>query len=84
LTPMNQFILCSEIYPRECVRAAIESYKTHLNATILEQGDSRTVVALDPWTSDFEADTVVREFLNYLLDLSIRQHLGSNEGGQIL
>ena len=77
---MSQFTLCSEIYPRECVRDTIGSYKTHLNATILEQGDSWTVVALTPRTSDFEADTVVREFLNYLLDLSIPQRLGSNEG----
>jgi hypothetical protein len=81
---MNQFILSSEIYPKECVRAAIEAYKTHLNATLINDNDAVSVVELAPRTSDVDANTVVREFLNYLLDLSIRQHLGRNEGGQTL
>ncbi len=81
---MNQFIVSSEIYPRECVRAAIEAYNSHLSATIIYDNDAAIVVGLAPRTSDVDADTAAREFLNYLLDLSVRQHLGSNEGGQIL
>ena len=81
---MKQFILSSEIYPRECVRATIEAYNSHLSATIIDDNDVAIVVGLAPRTSDEDADTVAREFLNYLLDLSIRHHLGSNEGGQIL
>ncbi len=80
---MNQFILSSEIYPRECVSAAIEAYNSYLSATIIDDNDAAIVVGLAR-TSDVDADTVVPEFLNYLLDLSIRQHLGSNEGGQVL
>ena len=66
------------------MRAAIEAFDSHLRATIIDDDEAAIVVGLDLRTSDVDADTVVREFLNYLLDLSIRQHLGSNEGGQIL
>jgi hypothetical protein len=83
MTPMNQFILSCDIYPKKCVSAAIESYKTHLNATIIEQNDFTTMVRLDPRRSDFEADSVVREFLNYLLDLSIREHLSRSKDREI-
>jgi hypothetical protein len=58
------------------LRSATEAFKSFANVSI-EPGDGLSKVTIDVIPGASDAVTVRREFLNYVLDLSIKRHLAS-------
>ncbi len=64
------------IYPDECLVAAIDAYRQFLAIqTSATDQRTRTVEATINPAHSQQASKVRKEFLNYLLDLSIQHHL---------
>jgi hypothetical protein len=64
------------LYDEDCLKAACEAYKT-LAVVSVERGDGYSSIAVAPARGAPDPATVRREFLNYLLDLSIKKYLAS-------
>lgn len=62
-------------YPEHCLRAACDAYREFADINVETGGDSSDVEII-PRSKESEA-TVRREFLNYVLDLSIKAHLSA-------
>ena len=69
-------LLYHSIYPEDCLAEACEAYKTFADVSI-ERGDVFSAIALTPKVQSPDSVTIRREFLNYVLDLSIKKHLAS-------
>lgn len=68
-------LLQREFYARGCITQALADFKSYLSATVRKDGEDTLLrLTLDP-AHIAEADQIVREFLNYLLDLSLKAHL---------
>ena len=69
--------LSEMIYPRHCLQEAIKAYSGLCSVQVFEIDPEIFVIEIEP-SADNEADKdrVAREFMNYLLDLSLEQHLG--------
>lgn len=64
------------IYPEECLHTAIGAYRDFLEVEALGGNDlTRTVEVRIKQAHHPEAPQVRKEFLNYLLDVSIQHHL---------
>jgi hypothetical protein len=70
-------VLTHDIYDPASIAKAIEDYRSHLTVRVLRQEPSATVISFAAPTGDEAAEEVVREFLNYTLDLSARALLGA-------
>jgi hypothetical protein len=69
------FVLTRDIYPASAVAEAIEKYAPHLRVVAVRSDETETVIRVHLFNGVAPAESVVREFLNYLLDLSVRAHL---------
>ncbi len=69
-------ILHHSLYDEDCLRSACEAYKAFAVVSV-EPGDgfSKLTIHVVPGAAD--AVTMRREFLNYVLDLSIKKRLAS-------
>ena len=61
------------IYPSHCVKNAVEAYEPVCKVTIVESKCDRTSVLIEAPANIDEA-SLVGEFLNYLLDMSMESH----------
>jgi hypothetical protein len=75
--PGEPFSLSTTIYPGECVAVASAAYAEFCTVTVstLSADEVTVTVGIAP-TCASKAQTVLDEFLNYALDLSLRTHLG--------
>jgi hypothetical protein len=64
------------LYDEDCLTAACEAYKTFAVISV-EHGDGYSSIAVASAPGAPDPSTVRREFLNYVLDLSIRKYLAS-------
>jgi len=69
-----QIRLDETIYPLECIREAGLVY-SELCSVTLQYGTEHSFVAEITSLSPADEKTVVNEFLNYLLNLSLEKHL---------
>jgi hypothetical protein len=69
-----QISLDETIYPSECIKEAGVVY-SELCSVTLQYGTEHSVVAEITSLSPVDERTVVNEFLNYLLNLSLEKHL---------
>lgn len=71
----GRLILDSNIYPNSCVEAAAAAYAKFLKLDAVREADTLgfDVVVFPTFSS--KGTQLRREFLNYLLDLSIQHHL---------
>lgn len=69
-------VLDHEFYLPECLAAAASDYAPCCTIQQVEFSPQQTTITITV-LPDFaaEASTIVSEFLNYLLDLSLKQHL---------
>lgn len=71
-----EIALISEIYPPSCVSLAIDEYNTPaLSVVVASQGERETVVRFCHSSGTAPDKSVVRDFLNRALELSVRAAL---------
>jgi hypothetical protein len=75
LTQERVLLHCT-LYPEDCVRAAGDAYKMFA-AISVEGGDQSSTITVVPVPGAPDLVTLRREFLNHVLDLSIRKRLAS-------
>lgn len=68
--------LAASIYPQTCIAKAIEAYREFADVGLLagEEGEHLLTLAVRP-PHLAQEPTLRREFLNYLLDLALQDHL---------
>jgi hypothetical protein len=68
--------LSEAIYPRKCLDEAIATYSGLCSVEVSEVSSQACIIEIKP-SGDIEAegDRVAHEFMNYLLDLSLENHL---------
>jgi len=64
-----------DLYPEECVREAVDAYKNFLRAEVRKLGPSAASIEIAIIDTAWDPAVVRREFLNYLLDISLRRYL---------
>jgi len=64
------------LYDEDCLKAACEAYKTFAVVSV-ERGEGYSSIEVAPMPGAPDPETVQREFLNYVLDLSIKKYLAS-------
>jgi len=69
-------VLYHSLYDEDCLRAASEAYENFATVSV-ETGDGFSKVTVTALPGAPDASTVRREFLNYVLDLSIKKQLAS-------
>lgn len=70
--------LSAVIYPPECVEQAIVAYGDLCGIEVSEVTTEGCFIDVRMRSNDgLSEDLLVREFLNYLLDLSVENHLSS-------
>jgi len=74
--PCSHFILSHDVYERAAIIAAGESYAAHLSFEVVRTSANETEIAVRISPPSSATDSVIGEFLNHVLDLSIRQKLG--------
>jgi hypothetical protein len=67
-------VLHHTLYNEDCLKAACEAYRKFA-AVSVERGDGYSTIAMTPAPSAPDPVTLRREFLNYVLDLSIKEQL---------
>lgn len=68
--------LSEAIYPHKCLDQAIAAYSGICSVQLLEMTLKGCVIEIEPCAEiEADADRVVHEFMNYLLDLSLESHL---------
>lgn len=72
----GKVILQHTLYDEGCLRAASEAYKPFAIVSV-EPGDDCSIITVTPMPDVPDPVRVRREFLNYVLDLSIKKHLAS-------
>ncbi len=70
----EKVLLHHALYNEDCLKAACEAYKTFAVVSV-EPGDGYSSIAMVPAPGAPDPATVRREFINYVLDLSIKKHL---------
>jgi hypothetical protein len=71
-----QLTLSHDVYARAAVIEAARAYVAHLQVDILRTSADETEIAVRTSPPGAAAGRVLGEFLNYVLDLSIRRKLG--------
>ena len=70
----GKVVLHHTLYNEDCLKAACEAYRKFA-AVSVERGDGYSTIAMTPVPGASDPETLRREFLNYVLDLSIKKHL---------
>jgi len=68
-------VLEHRFYPQDCLAAACEAYREFADITV-DTGSDSSAIEITPRSTGSET-AVRREFLNYVLDLSIKAHLSA-------
>jgi hypothetical protein len=71
-----QITLSHEVYDQAAVIEAAQAYVAHLHVDILRTSADETKIAVRTSPPGPAAERVLGEFLNHVLDLSIRRKLG--------
>ena len=64
------------LYDEDCLKTACEAYKEFAVVSV-ERGNGYSSISIAPALSAPDRAIVRREFLNYVLDLSIKKHFAS-------
>ena len=67
--------LSHDVYEPSAVREAAEAYSDHLNVEILNSSPNETEIVVRHLGGELPAERVLDEFLNHVLDLSVRRKL---------
>jgi len=70
----GKVVLHHTLYNEDCLKAACEAYRKFADVSV-ERGDGYSTIAITPVPGASDPETLRREFLNYVLDLSIKKHL---------
>jgi hypothetical protein len=70
-------VLTHSVYDPASIAKAIEDYRPHLSVSIKTQSATDTVITFAAPNGEGPPEQIVREFLNYALDLSVRTILGA-------
>ena len=74
--------LSNRIYPRECLAEAIRSYAHLCSVGVCETTSSGCQIEITAEVNEHNSEAqLVRQFLNYLLELSLERHLALPERG---
>lgn len=72
--------LIREIYARRCVSLAINEFHTaHLSVVVADESESATLVRFSSPSRTAPDDSLVRDFLNRVLELSVRAALQDSQ-----
>jgi hypothetical protein len=74
--PATHFILSHDVYEQAAIMAVGETFAAHLALEIVSTCADETEIVLRTLPASSATDSVIGEFLNHVLDLSIRQKLG--------
>lgn len=76
-------VLMHDIYAEPALARAVDDYKGHLSVEVVRRSEDETVVEFTGEAGEAPETDTVHEFLNYLLDLSVRVWLsqGSQASG---
>jgi len=70
---IEQLKVCHDLYPQRCLEAAVNDYKDFCEVKQTQANDNFSVIDIDIHSEySGESAQILREFLNYLLDLSIQ------------
>jgi hypothetical protein len=70
----DPLVLDASLYPDDCVRSAVAAYQPYAEVAIEQREGPELLISI--LSKAPASDHIVRrEFLNYVLDLSLRQHL---------
>ena len=69
----GKVVLHHTLYNEDCLKAACEAYRKFAVVSV-ERGDGCSTIAMTPAPGGPDPVTLRREFLNYVLDLSIKEH----------
>lgn len=72
----HPFVLDHALYSEDSLREACDAYR-RFAGVIVERGKGQSSVSLTPLDSGADPKLLRREFLNYVLDLSIKRHFNS-------
>ena len=75
--PTADVCLTHDIYDPEAVTQAIDEYRDHLTIRVAAQDATKSTLRFSISDSTPPDEVLVREFLNYVLDLSVRAKLGA-------
>ena len=67
--------LSHDVYEPSAVREAAEAYSDHLNVEIRNSSSDETEITIRHLGGEILAEQVLGEFLNHVLDLSVRRKL---------
>jgi hypothetical protein len=69
----RQLILSHSIYPPHCVEKAVDTYRAICDIRVADANSERSSLLLE--SVDVDEERLAREFLNYVLDVSLEWHL---------
>jgi hypothetical protein len=72
----EEVVLHHHFYDEDCLAAACKAYEKFADVSV-QQGTLSSAVSVVPKPGASDLMTVRREFLNYVLDLSIKKRLAS-------
>ena len=64
--------LIHDIYPPRCIEAVTKEYRSSVLASVIQKDEHETILAISGKSGRAAEERAVHEFLNRLLDLSIR------------
>jgi hypothetical protein len=73
-------VLASSIYPRVCLDEARTACEALCSVTIFRDDPQACEIEIKAITTEMTDEQVAREFLNYLLNLSVEHHLSLGKG----
>ena len=76
LQPCVHFVLSNDVYERAAAVEAAKVFAAHVSCQIIRTAAEEMEIALYVPSAVPAGDSVIDEFLNYVLDLSIRQKIG--------
>ncbi|HXJ93205.1 MAG TPA: HxsD-like protein [Terriglobia bacterium] len=71
-----RFVLSHSIYPPTCLASAVSAYRDFCSVTLCESTGGASCIDIAPALPEYDELRTAREFLNYLLDISLEAHLG--------
>jgi hypothetical protein len=74
---VSERVLIHEIYCPASLSRALDDYRPHLDVRVQRTDEHETVIAFTSPNGEVADEEVVHEFLNYVLDLSVRSILGA-------
>jgi hypothetical protein len=74
--PSAYFALSHDVYEQAAIVEAAQAFAAQLNCQIVKSATAETEIAIYVSTFSSAAQSVIDEFLNYALDLSVRRKIG--------